>query len=170
LGLLNSKLIWFYLINICASLGDPKNGGRLNMQRIYLETISFPEFLIDESSELTKPTKTVRNLYAFLDKKINRFRNRILKTDSFGLDKLPKKLNDFYDYDFKTFLAELKKKKITLTLSQQDEWEEYFDGYTTEIHEFQKQINELNNEINQIVYSIYNLTSEEINIVEKANA
>jgi type I restriction-modification system DNA methylase subunit len=170
LGLLNSKLIWFYLINICASLGDPKNGGRLNMQRIYLETISFPESLIDESSELTKPTKTIRNLYASLNKKINRFRNRILKTDSFGLDKLPKKLNEFYDYDFKTFLAELKKKKITLTLSQQDEWEEYFDGYTTEIQEFQKQINELNNEINKMVYSIYNLTNEEISIVEKANA
>ena len=44
--------------------------------------------------------------------------------DNFNLDKLSKKLEAFYAYDFKTFLTELKKKKVTLTLIQQDEWEE----------------------------------------------
>ena len=170
LGLLNSKLIWYYLMNICASLGDPKNGGRLNMQRIYLETISFPEHLIIESSDLTKPAKTVRTLYTSLNKKINRFRKRILNTESFGIDKLSKKLNEFYDYDFKTFLAELKKKKITLSLSQQDEWEEYFDDYNKEINELQSRINGIENEIDNLIYKHYELTEEEIEIVENANA
>tara|TARA_R100000935_G_scaffold58100_1_gene93917 strand:+ start:1232 stop:4414 length:3183 start_codon:yes stop_codon:yes gene_type:complete len=170
LGLLNSKLIWFYLMNICASLGDPKNGGRLNMQRIYLETISFPEPLIVESSNLTEPSKTVRSLYASLNKKINRFRKRILSTESFGIDKLPKKLNEFYDYDFKAFLAELKKKKITLSLSQQDEWEEYFDDYYKEINELQSRINGIENEIDNLIYQYYKLTEEEINLVENTTA
>ncbi|WP_291967733.1 Eco57I restriction-modification methylase domain-containing protein [Maribacter sp.] len=170
LGLLNSKLIWYYLMNICASLGDPKNGGRLNMQRIYLETISFPEHLIIESSDLTEPAKTVRTLYTSLNKKINRFRKRILNTESFGIDKLSKKLNEFYDYDFKTFLAELKKKKITLSLSQQDEWEEYFDEYNKEINELKSRINGIENEIDNLIYKHYELTEEEIKIVENANA
>jgi len=170
LGLLNSKLIWFYLMNICASLGDPKNGGRLNMQRIYLETISFPKHLIVESSNLNEPSKTVKSLYASLNKKINRFRKRILNTESFGIDKLPKKLNEFYDYDFKTFLAELKKKKITLTLSQQDEWEEYFDDYYKEINELQSRINGIEDEIDNLIYQHYKLTEEEINLVENTTA
>jgi len=37
-----------------------------------------------------------------------------------------KKLESFYQHDFKTLVAELKKQKINLSLLQQDEWEEYF--------------------------------------------
>jgi len=29
LGILNSKLIWFYLKNVCSTLGNPENRGRL---------------------------------------------------------------------------------------------------------------------------------------------
>jgi hypothetical protein len=170
LGLLNSKLIWFYLMNVCASLGDPKNGGRLNMQRIYLETISFPERLIVESLDLSESTKTARTLYSSLNKKIRRFRKRILTTESFAIDKLSKKLNEFYNYDFKSFLGELKKKKIKLSLSQQDEWEEYFEDYTKEIEELQKQISTVENEIDRMIYEVYDLTEEEIKIVEEATA
>ena len=46
------------------------------------------------------------------------------------------KIKQFYDYDFKTFLAELKKKKIKLSLLQQDELEEYFDDYIKENKEY----------------------------------
>ena len=46
-----------------------------------------------------------------------------------AIEKFSNKLKEFYKYDFKTFLSELKKKKITLTLQQQDEWEPYFNEY-----------------------------------------
>ena len=42
--------------------------------------------------------------------------------------------------DFKTFLKELKKKKVTLSLTQQDEWEEYFESYQKDLLELQAQI------------------------------
>jgi hypothetical protein len=35
--ILNSKLIWWYLKKICAVLGDPNNGGRLQLKRRYVE-------------------------------------------------------------------------------------------------------------------------------------
>jgi hypothetical protein len=43
LGLLNSKLIWFYLTRVCSSLGDPDAGGRLNLQRIYVSKVPIVE-------------------------------------------------------------------------------------------------------------------------------
>lgn len=39
LSLLNSKLIWFYLKNICSVFGDPNDGGRLELRSIYVSTI-----------------------------------------------------------------------------------------------------------------------------------
>jgi len=94
----------------------------------------------------------------------SRFIHRL--KDTFELDKISKKLNSFYDYDFKTLLSELKKQKITLSLIQQDEWEDYFNTYKTEINHLQTQITQTDQQIDQMVYELYGLTDEEIEIVE----
>jgi hypothetical protein len=73
----------------------------------------------------------------------------------------------FDELDFKQLLAELKKQKITLSLKQQDEWEEYFNEYKTECTNLVSQINTTDKEINGMVYGLYGLTEEEIRIVEK---
>lgn len=39
LAILNSKLIWWYLKQICAVLGDPEKGGRLQLKSQYIERI-----------------------------------------------------------------------------------------------------------------------------------
>jgi len=39
LGLLNSKLIWYFLLRACPVLGDPDKGGRLTQQWVYVKTI-----------------------------------------------------------------------------------------------------------------------------------
>ncbi len=82
------------------------------------------------------------------------------------VEKISKKLETFYDYDFKTFVAELKKQKVTLSLVQQDEWEEYFKTYKTEINNLQKQITQTDNQIDLMVYELYGLSEGEIRIVE----
>jgi len=102
----------------------------------------------------------------FLKNKI-KFLNRM--QDNFEIEKMSKKLNAFYDFDFKTFVAELKKKKINLSLVQQDEWEEYFTTYKTQINQLQAEIQQTDNEIDQMVYKLYDLTKEEIDIVEGVN-
>ena len=100
-------------------------------------------------------------------KKIN-FLNRL--TDNFEVKKISKKLECFYDYDFKNFIVELKKQKNNLSLVQQDEWAEYFTAYKTEINNLQCQINQTDNEIDQMVYALYSLTEDEIKIVEEATS
>jgi REP element-mobilizing transposase RayT len=82
--------------------------------------------------------------------------------------KISKKLEAFYNYDFKTFLTEIKKQKVTLSLSRQDEWEEYFTAYKNEINQLQDEIHTTDKGIDQMVYELYDLTEEEIKIVEES--
>ena len=72
----------------------------------------------------------------------------------------------FDELEFKQFLAELAKQKISLSLKQQDEWEEYFGEYKTECCNFVNQINATDKEIDKMVYELYGLTREEIGIIE----
>jgi type I restriction-modification system DNA methylase subunit len=39
LGILNSKIMWFFLKRLCSVLGDADKGGRLLQQKIYIETM-----------------------------------------------------------------------------------------------------------------------------------
>ena len=60
----------------------------------------------------------------------------------------------------------LAKQKVKLSLKQQDEWKEYFTEYKTQLQELQTQIAATDKQINTLVYKLYNLTDEEIKIVE----
>jgi hypothetical protein len=71
--------------------------------------------------------------------------------------------------DFKHFLSELKKQKITLSLKQQDEWEEYFNNYKSECNNLSTQIAETDKTIDRMVYELYGLTEEEIDMIENRN-
>ena len=66
-------------------------------------------------------------------------------------------------------IEELRKSKIILSLKLQDEWEEYFNEYKEQLLLLLKaEIEKTDREIDQMVYELYGLTPEEIEIVEKA--
>ncbi|MFZ2325070.1 MAG: DNA methyltransferase [Ignavibacteriaceae bacterium] len=164
LSVLNSKLIWYYLTKICPVIGDVNKRGRLRLKTIYIKNLPIK---VIESKELFElKAKEMLRLYESFHSKQEIFLSRI--ESNFTIDKLSNKLKEFYNYDFKTFLSELKKKKITLTLKQQDEWEQYFNEYKTEINKLQQQISQTDKEIDQHVYKLYGLTEEEIKIVEES--
>ena len=75
-------------------------------------------------------------------------------------------LDKFYEREFADILKELKKQKITLSLRQQDEWEEYFNDYKKQCNELSVQISATDKVIDKMVYELYGLTDEEIAIVE----
>ena len=108
----------------------------------------------------------MQELNSYLHEKKSKFLG--LLKDNLEIEKISKKLNTFYDFDFKTFLAELKKLKIKLSLSDQAEWKEFFEQYKAEINQLQSEISKTDKEIDQMVYELYGLTEEEIKIVEGA--
>jgi len=138
----------------------------------------FPKIKKSQLIELPIPKISIESQQPFIVKadimftlniqkqeKVNNFLHRL--ETNFEIAAFTNKMKAFYDYDFKTLIAELKKNKINLTLSQQDEWEDYYNKYDGEINELQSQIDKTDEEIDQMVYRLYGLTKEEIEIVKK---
>jgi len=160
LAILNSKLIWFFLTSICVV----RSGGYIEVKPQYFEQIpiALPADIVKKKlEELAEHQIMKLNRFHILS---NKFLNRI--TTNFDIEKLSKKLEAFYESDFKTFLKELKKKKVTLTLKDQDEWEEYFESYQKELLEIKAQIDATDKQIDEMVYELYGLNEDEVVVVE----
>jgi hypothetical protein len=84
----------------------------------------------------------------------------------YTLSELPKKLQDWYLLSYTDFIKELAKKKIKLSLSEEAEWETYFTSEAKKALDLKVQIEKTDKKIDQMVYALYELTEDEIKIVE----
>ncbi|HKI77211.1 MAG TPA: Eco57I restriction-modification methylase domain-containing protein [Ignavibacteriaceae bacterium] len=165
-AILNSKIFIFYKKIFFVAFGDPSGRGRSKLD--YNKMLKFPIPLAEECDKaiFEKLVDIQKESSASFSAKIKLYITRI--TTNFPVDKLSNKLKEFYNHDFKTFLSELKKKKVKLSLKQQEEWEEYFNEYKKEINSLQETISQTDKEIDKMVYELYGLTEEEIKIVEES--
>jgi hypothetical protein len=86
----------------------------------------------------------------------------------FELEELPKKLQDWYLLSYAEFVKELGKKKVKLSLSEEAEWEDYFKLESKKALDLKSQIDETDKAIDKMVYELYGLSEDEIEIVEKS--
>jgi len=160
LSILNSKLTNFIYWTI-----NPEKGEALAQIKLFhIGLLCFPKISAESQIPFIEKADIMLLLNKQKQDKTSTFLHRL--ETNFEIEKFSNKLKSFYEFDFKTFVSELNKKKIKLTLTQQDEWEEYFNAYKNEIVELQKTIDETDKEIDQMVYELYGLTNEEIAIVE----
>jgi hypothetical protein len=87
-----------------------------------------------------------------------------------SIDKPSKKLQNWNLLDFGILLKELKKLKVRLSLEAEAEWMQYFKSQKLKSDTLKTNIEKTEREIDQMVYELYGLIEEEINIVEEANA
>lgn len=161
LALLNSKLIFFYLKNVCTTL----QGGFYDFRRDKINTIPIINNFQNVEVELSNLSTNLIGLTNQFNLLINKFQRTLQR--KFGLEKLTKKLDDWYLLNFSDFVRELKKKKIKLSLSDESEWEDYFLQEQHKALELKTKLDQKDKEIDQLVYKIYGLTEKEIKIVEK---
>ena len=129
----------------------------------YIKQIRFPKLAPDAQQPFIALADQMLTLHSQLQDKRSQFLRR-LRENVEGV-KITSALQTFDTMDFKGFVAELKKQKIKLSLSQQDEWEEYFNGRVAECQELSAQITATDNEIDNKVFDLYGLTAEERKIV-----
>lgn len=91
---------------------------------------------------------------------INRFIKYI--NAMYSPKEMSKKMQEFYLYDYKTFLNELKKCKIKLMPKEQMELLDVFEEFTEKINQLDKEILKRENEIDELVYEIYEISPEEV--------
>ena len=129
-----------------------------------LENILIPMISSEDQQPFVSFADQMLSLNANLQQKRQRFLRRI--QDNLGVQKITAALERFDELDFKAFVAELKKQKISLTLSQQDEWEDYFNQYKAECNALTAQITATDNEIDQKVYELYGLDDDDVKVIE----
>lgn len=158
--IINSALLSFWLKITFNSL--TMSGGYFNIggNEIGMIPISVPA----DISMYVNKADVMQDLNAKLSKMRYQFTHRLQA--NFDNIKISGVLDRFYEREFADILKELKKQKITLTLRQQDEWEEYFNDYKQQCNELSAQISATDKEIDKMVYELYGLTDEEIAIVE----
>lgn len=159
--ILNSRLLSFYFEKNTA-----KAKRKLFPKIILNDLRLFPIKQISLSAQqpFIENADLMLSFNAELQTKRQRFISRL--KDNFEKVKLTGALEKFDESDFKSFVSELKKQKITLSLKQQDEWEEYFSEYKAGCNQLSLQIEKTDEIIDKMVYELYKLTEEDIKIVE----
>jgi hypothetical protein len=116
------------------------------------------DFIIEKVDEILKLNKLLLN-------EINGFKDWLQLT--FHITKFSKKLDEYYKLSFEDFLLELQKKKVdTKQRKTQELLKTTFEESVSVINPLLQQIKETDNEIDQMVYDLYGLTDEDINIIQ----
>lgn len=161
LGILNSKLIKTILEIVCVKA----RGGYLRLKNQYILNLPIPENF--ETSNISINVETILNQNKALQEVSAKFQ-RFLQRKFEQIEKLPKKLENWYALSFADFVKELQKKKINLSLSEEAEWEDYFLQEQQKALELKSKIDTTDAAIDKMVYELYGLTDEEIEIVENS--
>ncbi|AXX84239.1 Eco57I restriction-modification methylase domain-containing protein [Aliarcobacter skirrowii] len=162
LSLLNSKFLTYYL-NI--EFKDKHlAGGYLAINKSTIEELPIV-YTYEQEPFIQKA-----DLMLELNKKLQELKQNFI--NELNLEKVPTKLQKFEELDFDDFVkeyAKAKKLKFADKLEERNfknEWQRLFENDKKEVLEIQNQINITDKEIDQMVYKLYDLTPDEIKIVE----
>lgn len=174
LGILNSKLIKI----IYQSLSQEK--GRIFPEVKKVNLFKIP-IIVKNNYAIIQNVENILSFYKVFNKINLQFQNYL--SQKFNLKNLTPKLQNWQELSFGDFIKELNKaietnnklrvkeslqKTPTLTKKDEFEWLELFEENKQKAQELQQQISQTDKEIDQMVYKLYGLSEEEIEIVENS--
>ncbi|MDD4938135.1 MAG: N-6 DNA methylase [Candidatus Shapirobacteria bacterium] len=140
----------------------------------------FPKILINDVRDLPIPEIKSTEEKFFIDKVQNilDLNKELYEKSEKALELLitkhtPKSvsttLKTFYKLGWNELITELEKQKVKITLSDQEELQQWFNKKRNELLDLDNQIKTLDKEIDQEVYKLYDLNEDEIKIIESYN-
>ncbi len=159
-SVLNSSLAKLWIWYNCPEL----QGGTREISKVYFEHFPVPKaneeqtaILANCASERTRLTSELQNIVSKFTRTVQR---------KFNLEDLSVKLQEWYLLSYTEYIKELAKKRIKLSLSDEAEWEDYFNEQKQKAQTLKAEIDKTDREIDRMVYELYGLTEEDIGIVE----
>ena len=164
LPLLNSTMFKFLAAKYCPILGNSQHGGRIRYKSSYLSRIPFPALNDSQKNELLTIAESIT---AMREERVELSRHfaKLARSHVEFADNLSIAAN-WWKLDFNAFLKTL---KVNLSLSQKDELLQLFDKYRSRLLSLDNDIQKTDYVIDQLAYRLYDLTPEEIALVEGAN-
>jgi hypothetical protein len=165
LALLHSNALWLILTGLAPIV----RGKVYELRTPYVNCLPIPETTADQKTALGALAETAQKCaekrYA-LQHSITR-RIGDLANDP-AAAKLSTKLKNWWELpDFTAFQKEVKKSlKADIPVKERNDWESWTDETRTEINNLTAQIKTAEDQINAMVYTLFDLTDEEIDLLE----
>jgi len=167
LSLLNSKLQWLILQGLCRAM----RGGewRLELESQYVEKLPIPAWNDSARAELAAASEQASKAAQERLTLQTALTRRIPDLCPPGRDpKLTTRLQEWWTLpDFAAFRAEVKKAfKADIPLAERSAWEDWITRDRAEIARLSAEITKAEAEIDSIVYGLFDLTPDEIALLE----
>jgi len=154
----NSSLAKLWIWYNCPEL----QGGTREIRKVYFEHFPVPQASKEQSDELAQLAANRTRAPGELQRLNAKFQRSVQRRFSIVADA------PLSDISYAEFVAGLRKKKVKLSLSDEAEWEDYFLQEQKKALELKATIESTDREIDRMVYQLYGLTADEIQIVEQA--
>ncbi len=169
LGVLMARTTWFAETKLNAPIGERAGMLRYTQSAQFMSRLPIPDASADEREAIgaltMKITEQARDRYTLHE----RARNRIFSDLGKPEKKLNQKLTAWWNLDFSEFRAQMKKVfKQDIPLSERDEWADWLEAQRDKHERYTVEIVCLETELNERVYALFNLTPEEIQIIEES--
>lgn len=163
LCILNSSLMHYIYSNLVPDEGRVFSEVKIvNLKKLPILTNS-----IEKQQPLIKMADKMLKYNNNLQNEVKNFKHWIQK--EFGVDKLSKKLDKYYELSEEEFIDELRKKKVdTKSRKNREYLEREFNESLKIVNPLLQKIKETDDEIDRMVYDLYGLTEDEIRIIENS--
>ncbi len=169
LGILQSRISWFCIDRLCASLGE--RAGLMRYQQLiqYIERLPIPTLTNTQKEQIGTLAQQLTDVAQRRYQVRRRTAQRILHDLGNGPDaKLNQRLELWWDLSFADFHAEVTKVfKRTIPLKDRDDWEELLHERGNQIRALTDEIVQLETRLNEAVYAVFDLNDEEIALIER---
>jgi len=174
---LNSKIFSFYKKLNFVAYGDSSESGRAKLDYNKMINVPIPNIsenkkqpFIEKADEMLSLNKEMQEISEKFQRTLQREIFTPKLPEALPQNNLSKKLQNWYELSFADFLKELSKSKGSrpLGLSEKAEWEDYFLQEQQKAISIKSKIEQTDAAIDQMVYELYGLTEEEIEIVENS--
>jgi hypothetical protein len=168
LGILQSRVSWFCITKLCASLGERNDLIRYQQKIQFIRNLPIPQLTAEQQNQISRLshqlTCIAQNRYRVRRDMAQRVKNDLGTNQS----KITDRLDEWWQLDWQGFRDEVRKSfKQEIPIKERAEWQEFFQEQRNEIGWLTAEIVRLEEELNTAVYAVYGLNEEEIALIEQ---
>lgn len=155
LSIINSNLIKYHI--------KVSSKGKIDFYPDDWKKIPIKEITKDEQIPFVEKVNVIFSLIEDIKKRRNKFFT--ILSSNFGI-KENKKLENFEEKDYSQFLQEISKQKKDIDLITQERLFDFFEGKKKEILDIKRKMENVDQDLNEMVYKLYGINQEERKIIE----
>lgn len=165
LGFLNSRLGWWLLKTVARI----KRGGYIEAEAQFVGQLAAPNFTADTSQAMIVSVNDAGRMQTGVNDLLFGFRHRLLTDLAAPGSRLSRKLEQFHELSFAEFRAEVKRVlKADIPVRERADWERFHAETSAAVRRLASEIVDAERAIDRLVYEAFELTPEEIALLEGA--